>query len=406
MPTAGFPPELHDSLRTLKETTRRIIESTCGSQTRAKDISTILGLHAKLGWQIWHVAFSSEFEIHQFLPNAAGIKQFSQSALKKGAFLYQIEQFNQSLSTFYNLVELHATSKEMFELILDAQGEQSASEKEIKYRRQAFLGNAFTFGVYAKTVLAAGIFYPGEQANTFGLIRLHGLINLVQSRIGIRWPVSTLTVQQPDGSDDAPSRIPLFPTNSEGPILPDFCSSPLPIVTRRMDGQTVVDELQAGIVGLTGARTLFTGEKVPFVGPTVASEPGEAVHLGSGVRTPAELLIFDHFVHKDLFPVAKRELRIYSELSSPTAHDERDRLNMNEQLDCLGTGTGSVSTADVPNYSNLIEAAFSQIDFHPDEFIHYRVRMPYPPIPASVMVKHLMNDSADINSTPVKKEES
>ncbi|WP_228062125.1 hypothetical protein, partial [Coleofasciculus sp. LEGE 07081] len=76
MPT-GFPPELHDSLRALKETTRRIIESTCGSLARAKDVSTILGLHAKLGWQIWHVAFSNEFDLHQFLPNAAGIKQFS-----------------------------------------------------------------------------------------------------------------------------------------------------------------------------------------------------------------------------------------------------------------------------------------------------------------------------------------
>lgn len=42
----GFPSELRDSIPDLKKTKRRIIKSTCGSQALAKDVYTILSLHA------------------------------------------------------------------------------------------------------------------------------------------------------------------------------------------------------------------------------------------------------------------------------------------------------------------------------------------------------------------------
>lgn len=408
MSTTGFPAELHETLRLLKEVTARVIESTCGSRARATDVASKLGLHTKLGWQVWHVAFSDEFDLHRFLPNAAGMKQFCEAAINKGAAPEQIQKLRDSVSKFYALAETHGSNREMFELILDAHSSHTNEDKDEKYRKQAFTGNAYTFGVYARAAISSGIIYPSEEAGHFGLVRINGLIDLVQNRIGIRWPVATLVVQEQDGAELALDRFPLFGQSPEAnfaPLLDEFCSNPLPVVTRRMEGQSVVDELQAGVVGLTGARTIFTGEVIPCVGPITATVPDEEVFFGAGMRTPSELFVLDHLVHKSLFPQAERELRIFSELSSPTAHDERDRLHCNETLEYLGSGISSANTADVPGYRKLLDAAFAQINYDPNDFDLFRMRVAYPPIPASAMVCHKMNDPADFDYQSHKKED-
>lgn len=390
----GFPRELHDSLKGLKSATAHLIHATCGSKVHSKDVATKLGLHAKLGWQIWHVAFGDEFDILHFLPNSAGTDQFVAAARSRGASDDLATAFLDQLKAFRESVEVHAPSRDLFELILDACSDTRDPDREAKYRRQAFLGNAFTFGVYARTALSAGIVFPGEEEDSFGLARIHGLVDLIQNRVGIRWPLSSVIVQKDDGTDVAPRPESLLrvPEGMETPLLEEFCSKPLPVVTRRMDGMTMVDELQAGVVGLTGARTLFLGEVFPFVGSTVATEPGELFAIGAGVRTPAELLVSDHFVHRDLFPDVEREVCVFNELVSPTAHDDRDLLSVDVSLDFLGTGLGGAYVPEVPEYAAMAKAAFEKIDFDPDQFLHYRVRLTYPPTPTSVMVRHPMNE--------------
>ena len=115
---------------------------------------------------------------------------------------------------------------------------------------------------------------------------------------------------------------------------------------------------------------------------------GEVAHFGSGIRTPAELLVSDHIVHRSLFPGMERELRVYSELISSTARDDADRLHVSERLQFLGEGLHRIRTADVPNYAEMLTEAFARIGFDPNDFGVYRTSMRYPPIPASVMVKH------------------
>ena len=104
----------------------------------------------------------------------------------------------------------------------------------------------------------------------------------------------------------------------------------------------------------------------------------------------AETLISDHFVHHDLWPGVERELWVFSELISPVTHDERDRLTVPERLVPLGRGLERVRTAEVPRYAELLETAFAEAGWDPNDFDVYRVRMRYPPIPVSVMVRHEM----------------
>ena len=70
---------------------------------------------------------------------------------------------------------------------------------------------------------------------------------------------------------------------------------------------------------------------------------GERALWGTGVRTPGELLITDHFVHRDLFPGVVRELCVFGELISPITQDDRDLLPVSERLLELGSGLDRVA---------------------------------------------------------------
>jgi|GEM_PF-1165452 len=389
----GFPKEIEHSLDQVRLHTAAIIEAVCGESARAKDVSDRFGLHAKLGWQIWNVAYAPALTAVRFLPNSHGMQLWRQSAAERAVPEEWLTRLDNSVANLRRVMDSHAEDREMFEMILDAQVDLPNDEAEIRWRKQAVAGNSFTFGVRAKCVLATAIFFPAEVPHHFSIVRLHGLIDLVQTRVGVRWPFSSLVVQQTDGSETTPGREPLLETpggSCEVPLLTRYCSHPLPRVERRFHGQTVSDELLPGLVGLQGASTVITGEILHDVGPAHGIEGGEVAHFGSGLRTPADLLICDHIVHRSLFPDAERELRVYSELLSSTTRDDRDRLNVSEALEKLGNGLASVGTPEIPKYQELLAEAFARIGYSADDFDVYRVRMRYPPIPASVMVRHTL----------------
>lgn len=387
---AGFPAEIEAALEQVRDHCATIIEARCGGGARAKDVADQFGLHAKLGWQLWNVAYSHPLTTFRYLPNAHGIKVWRTSALHRNVPAELINGFEQAVENLRTIIDLHAEDREMFEILVDSQSDPRDEEAELRWRRQAFTGNSYTFGVRAKCMLASGILYPSKTPNYFSMVRFLGLTDLVQIRSNVRWPFAHLVVEQVDKTSTTPDREPLTETGGTVPLMTEFCSDPLPPVERRTEGAAIRDELLPGQVGQMGASTIVTGEILHDVGPSHGIVGGETAHFGTGIRTPSELLILDHIVHKSLFPEAQRELRVYSELISSTTRDDRDRLIVSERLQHLGRGLLRVRTGDVPRYADLLTLAFEKIGLDPNDFDVFRVRMRYPPMPVSVMVRHTL----------------
>jgi hypothetical protein len=59
-----------------------------------------------------------------------------------------------------------------------------------------------------------------------------------------------------------------------------------------------------------------------------------------------------------------------------------------DRLVHLGRGIERVRTADIPDYGDMLDTVFQVTGWNSKEFDVYRVRMRYPPIPASVMLRH------------------
>jgi hypothetical protein len=387
---------LERQLERLRQTFGAIVEAVCGGSPRAQDVTDSFGVHRKLGWQIWNVAYSDDPNAAvRFVPNAKGIDVWRAAASQRGVPDDLLRRLDDVIAQFQQLVETHAEDREMLEMIVESGAEHPDEAVELRWRKQAFTGNSFIWGVRAKSLLATVLLHPSARADYFDMVRIQGLIGLVRTRANVRWPFAQSIVQSDDGAVYAPQREPVLGSKRVKqigvPLMEEFCSQPLPPVERRTgENGMLEDELLPGPVGQTAASTIITGELAREVAPYYPTRPGEVALWATGVRTPGEVLISDHFVHREMFPGVARELRVFGELISNTTRDERDRLPVAERLLHLGRGLDRVRTAEIPRYADILGAAFDKTGWKPDDFDVYRVRMRYPPIPVSVMVRHEM----------------
>jgi hypothetical protein len=397
-PSAGlaasrhFKGEVQSAIGSVRRRLGAIVESVCGGSPRAQDITDRFGIYRKLGWQIWNVVYGDDaLTAIRHLPNARTLKVWNEAASARGVDAKLLAQLDDAIGRFYRSVEAHAEDREMLEMLVEA--ESSDEESQARWRKQAFTGNAFIWGARAKCMFACALIFPSRREGWFDMIRIQALIGLVRTRPNLRWPFAQLLVRDDAGKKRSFARVPLSHSpavRATGvPLLEAFCSKPLPAVQRRPGNMGMVeDELLPGEVGQTGAANVITGEILREVGTVWAEKPGEWAQFGTGVRTPSELLVSDQLVHRDLYPGVTRELRVYGELMTQLSRDERDRLSVAEKVRHLGRASDGIATADVPRYDELLSFAIKKSGYRPDDFETYRVRMKYPPLPVSVIVRH------------------
>lgn len=380
----GLPPDLRQAIVEARSHLAQLIEASVGTHARVKDVQERLGLHAKLSWQIWHAAFGEVSALQQLAANERGIAAFSAAVQAQGCEKAELDRFEAVLDDLQIVSSRYATDSQLLDAIFDSASDAKA---ELRWRKQAFDANSFIFGARAKALIGTAILFPSAIEGKFDMVRINGFRELLCTRDDVRWPISTSIIEKA-GVATKPKREPLDPYAQGVPILLKFCTSPLPKLERLQNGETITDLLKPGLIGLTGAVDLMVGEVLRGVGPIYAEGEGERAHFGMGVRTPAETLYYDHIVRRDLWPQVQRELCVYGELRSETAHDETDRLRVKDRLQSLGKGIKKLKIEEFPNYGEMISNSFLRIGQDPDHFVVFRVRMKYPPIPASAMIRH------------------
>lgn len=371
------------------------IESRCGPGSGLPEICDGFGIHRKLAWQLTKVAYGEDpFSAARYMPTPKGIETWLRAAAQRGVDQALLDQVLGASARFEQLVETHAGSRTAMEMMLESCVAEPSEDIDTRWRQRAYEGNGYVWGVQARTMLACSILAPSnDKRGWFDMARARSLIDFRRTRPGTRWMIGQSTVRREGVGSDRSSREPLDAEAARKaggvPVLGSFTTDPLPSLVRREGNDDVLlDELLPGEIGQSGQVTVTTGEIVRNVSPAFALEAGDRAHFGVGVGTPAEVLICDHFVHKDLFGAVRRELCVFSEVGRPFTFDERDRLRVPEQIQHMGDGLANVHSPDAPGYAKLLRYAFSKCDWNPTDFALYRVRMAFPPLATSVMIRH------------------
>ncbi len=392
----SFEEDVATRIPAIQDLLVRVLETQCGEgPTGISAICDRLGVHRKLAWQVRNVAYSpAPLRAVSFMPSRAGIDTLVHALERKGADRSVTSALREASDSFSRMSAAHANDRTSLELLAQSQLARSEGHAEIKWREKAFLGNSFIWGAQAKLQLAVSILHrSADREDWIDVAQIRGLIGLKRVRPNVHWVMSQSVVLKERRRIESSDRRPLDEEAARKmggvPILPAFCTKPLPKLRRRLGNDGLLnDELLPAPVGFSGQQTVFTCEVLRELAPAYATEQSQRAHFGAASRTPSEGLLFDHFVHKDLFPGVKRRLCVFSELNSPVTMAEEDLLPVGESLDHLGRGTGVARTAEVPGYLELLRWVFDRLGWDGDDFQLYRARLAYPPIPTSVMIRH------------------
>lgn len=391
-----FSAETVAAVTRVRDACARIIETKCPGSKAVTGVSEAFGIHRKLAWQVVKVAYAEDpFIASRHMPASKSVRVWLRSAADAGVSTELVDRARDAFDGLEGVIRTHAGSRSGFEMLVESVGGSSDTAIEEKWRQQSFLGNSYTLGVQCRVLMSLCIQMPSaDRDGYFDAVQVRGVMGYRQTRAGVRWVVNQSVVVDDDNRDTfAMTRHPLD-ADAAGrhggvPLLPEFCSDPIPALQRvDCDRGMVQDELLSGEVGLTGERTLVTGEVLRRIAPVHATSESKRAHFGVGVRIPAEMVHFDLFVHRGLFGEAERTLEVFNELASDITFDERDEIRVSDRVKHLGTGVALAQAPDIAGYTDLAGAVFERIGHDPDEFELYRVRMAYPPIPASVMMRH------------------
>ncbi len=393
---AGFETEAVEAIATARDAFARILEAKCPGSKAVTGICDAFGIHRKLAWQVSKVAYSEDpFAAARHMPSDKSLSAWLDAAAAVGVGREMIDAARAAGERFDAIASAHAASRTELDMLLESCAGSRDAESDAKWRQQSFVGNSYTWGAHCRVLLALCVLAPSDDRERFfNVVQVRGLVGFRQTRPGVRWPVNESVVADDESRttsglvraalDEGAARA-----HNGVPVLPAFCSDPMPELARRIgpDG-TVYDAFVSGPVGHGGERTLVTGEVIRNIGAVHATEHDKVAHFGTAVRTPAEMLHFDLFVRSGLFGEVERELRVFSDVAKPIAFDEEDALPVPETIARLGRGVSLAHTPDVPGYTDLALSVFDAIGQDASDYELYRIRIAYPPMPTSAMVRH------------------
>ncbi len=400
-PDGGFEQDTIEAVARVRASFARVIELTCPGSKAAGAVAAAFGIHRKLAWQVTKVAYADDpFAAARHMPPARSVDVWFKAAGTAGVPEALVGQAREAWARFDALADRHASSRAEFDMLLESCGGSSEDGSDVKWRQMAYLGNAFTWGAHCRTLMAFCVLMPSDDRERyFHAVQVRGLIGFRQTRAGVRWIVNQSVVVDDQsrltpGLDRRPLDAAGAAQHAGVPVMPAFCSDPMPKLERRIAPDGIIhDEFLAGPVGHSGERTLVTGEVVRNIGPVHATEDDRVAHFGTAVRTPAEVLHYDLLVRIGLFGPVDRVLRLFSDVASPISFDDRDALETSARLVPLGRGLSLAHTPDLPGYADLTASVCEAVAIKPEEYELFRVRIEYPPLPTTVMIRHPLLDA-------------
>lgn len=164
-----------------------------------------------------------------------------------------------------------------------------------------------------------------------------------------------------------------------GTLLESFSTTPLPIVTARGPKKAVTNVIDTA-PGSRWPVDVVIGRRFPPV-PTSRGGREPFFNTLARVRTPAQRLVFDLYVHPSMVTPLGPTLAAYywsPAISGDPGKDWAEQQPGTPRLQLLGRGLSRASHPAWPRHGELALHVFQTLGSAPDEFVGFRADIPYP----------------------------
>ncbi len=398
-----FDAHLRVAMQSVRAALAEVAASVNADTTRPQNLARQLNLDKSLAWHLSKILTEQDaMDTVAHLPGRAGNRIVVKAFEKAGASDSAVEALSAALAEFERMVETHCGDRDTLQMMLGHGHNGEGQAREEVHRRKLFQGASAIWGVKAKAQVAAHFVAPAGN-DMLDLAVACGLVDFRRLRTDVPWAVASVRQFTGDGAPQ-PNEVwePVDPDlgQSDVPLMRDFCSQPVPDLRSApgISGSTRY-ELMEGPVGNTAAVTCMTGWIHRRCVSRFRSDADRFGEFMVHITTPAELFVFDLFVHREAGLLGgdrariggPPEMNLYSLLPGgppyPVGGRDRGRLPLHEPLiDLGGGGLKGIGPPDVilpefPRYSQAVDMVFTRLGWTAGDFHGYRMKMRYPPIP-------------------------
>ncbi len=386
-PTLAFPEQASRALADLRAAMIDMFSEVPGGIRKSYDVNKLLGVDARLSWQIFRLTGPGEaLSLGAHVPAPATMRRLLAAASKHGFSAPRVQSVRNAFEAFERLVEDHAGDRSCFDTMTRAAADDEMSQQtDFAHRKSLFKGHRHFLGVELETYAHTIINYPTTEP---GMVD----VGSVRTRLGMRRlrSESEMIVDGTKlwkGASDSTEFAffdPRSPQPSEAGLMREFCTDPLPALKFRQDstgeritslaGETVGKKAQVDLVLANVWRN------VELLSPDAQGRQGFSSHIYA--LCPTTHFYVNILIHRSIAGMLQPSVEVYG--FAPLLGDvdeikrKQPRIDFREKFVQVPGGLKSGQIREVPQFLPMIDRFCEQMNWNTDDFELFRLYIAYP----------------------------
>lgn len=384
-PDGGIEAKIGRVVQRLTTELQGVLETLPGSPHRPQELAKLLGVNKTLSSRVLGALRTGDpLAAAHVIPGPEGLRTVLKAAAKKGARRASTSAAEEAVAAFDRLIRRDAGSRAALDAIISDSLPHAREKFELANKQAMFKAAANLKGVMAEIRLSTFLLHPSDDEERLDHVLINGSLGLRRLRPNavIRFTSTIL------GKQEGHAQVTLDGVsvdNARSLLLEPFCSSPVPQLQTRTEGNHVHYVVVGNGIGPASAVDLVLAELNRPCGYRYQHQDEKRRTSGPGaeVHVPVRTLIFDALVHEEIWPGPDPDLRIYDTTvrgtANPNDHSrDIDLLDLAESIQFLGRGTGKCRAVEIPNYIEMLNHVCAKLGWDPSSFRAYRCRIQYP----------------------------
>lgn len=360
-----------------------------GPVRRASQLHKALCANYRVCWQVFEVVKATDALAGvRHVPRPGSMQKMLAAAGNLGVSTDIVHGVRTALERFDRIAKTHAANREAFATMMESMsGKEADDTGAVACRRAAFRQESQIWGSQVGVFfgrMCLGKDENGGEGYSSCLINLKAGFQCL--RAGVRPIVRGGRTHNREGVPTPGFEVqPLDPQAQEKygvPLLPEFCTRPLPELVRiKSEDGWYYDVLANRQLGRSGAVNIASGTRRARSPRTTLPDGRNIIWTAASVVTPTELGIFELAVHRPTFGKVVPSVRMaperghsfLSEITAPVP-----QIPALEKVVDLGPADRVPPPVEVSDYTQLCSHAFDLLGWEESEFDVYRVMIPYP----------------------------
>lgn len=336
------------------------------------------------------------------LPSPGSLRGVLAIARSKSIPPEVIREAEHTVVQFERLIDRVGGAKSSLDTLIARRLDDSREKNEQNAKQMIFRGMTGLLGVEARASVIMCFAFPGTDPDRIDELAVHGYHRLRRLRPELPLMLGTREML-PDCEDQEGA---LLQTLCDGNVdadgkttaLLDFCTNPFPDIEVRRESGRLLYALPAQPDQVEGELDLFFASLHKNADPRAATDDHPRARYAYIPHNPSRQLVFDVFVHEDLWPGVEPEL-ILARVGNPAAPDllahSLDRADFVESVQSLGRSLSAFSTPHYPRYGDLVRSIHTEMGWQADSFRLYRCTVRYPVVGLWYTIQFRLPNKAD-----------